>query len=101
MTSLDRLQESLKSVEGQKTLVEWITNPFTQLVLAAGRELSRPVRPFVTDPHTIAMSLGETVGANTLLDFLMNPAAHPAQRQRGETLQADYGARRILKDAEK
>jgi len=102
MTAVDRLQEGFGTAAGQKAYVDWIANPMTQALVAAARELSRPFRPHVADPNAIAMALGETIGANQVLDFLTNPTSHTALRQRGEkSPQPDYGSRQILEAAEK
>ena len=82
--------------EGQAAALDWLGSPFTQDILAAAREMARPHRPRVTEPCEIAMTVGETIGANSVLDFLSNPHLASKMRATGTGMpHPSYGARDI------
>jgi len=94
----DRLSITLKTSEGQKALIEWMSSPFTQDMLASARERARPTRPRTSDPIEVALTAGETIGANAIVDFLTQPHAQSVSRPGGAGMpQPRYGADEILK----
>lgn len=84
------LNAFLSSKEGQEAYLLWIANPITQRVIAAGREIARPR---FASSQDCAIAYGESIGANTVLDFLVNPRGRAADKMQGIMPQARYGVK--------
>lgn len=93
--ALDRLTEILKTPEGQKAALDWLTSPFTLDALAAAREKVRAIRPKTSEPNDITLAFGEMLGANDTLDFLST--LHVLGRSPVKLPIPDYGAREIVR----
>jgi hypothetical protein len=85
----------LSKAEGQKAYLEWIAHPVTQKVIAASRELARPRIP--RSPDEIGITLGESLGKNDLLDFMISPTGATSGKMRGELPQVRYGVKPVNK----
>lgn len=100
MTATEKLRHSLQTAEGEKAWVEWFANPTTQLVLDVAREQARP-KPVAVDSDALASVRAHerSVGANELVDMLMDPVAFRAPDRQNplNQLRPDYGAEEILK----
>ena len=89
--TFDDLAKSMESVEGQKAYLTWVGDPYTQRVIMACREISRPVPPLPGENTDIAY--GELLGMNKILDILVSPIGQAANKLRGEMPKATYGAK--------
>lgn len=98
MRRIDTVTDFLRTAKGQETFLEWLKSDTTQLLLGAARELARPRMPSTSDAVSVGAALGESVGANMIVDFLSNPqsVAPPAAAP-----SRDYGARVIIKQGDK
>jgi hypothetical protein len=96
-----RLSEMLKTAEGQRQCLEWMTSDYTQLMLGAAREISRPKAPRLLEPFVVGYEMGELVGANRIVDFFANPKSTAAVRN-DEIKQPrpTYSAASVLKQQE-
>ncbi len=101
ITALGRLEEILRGPDGERAIVEWYNNPITMEMISACRELSRPQHPNGTEAHMGWLALGRTLGANSLVDFLMNPQGYLSDLRKSRQMPvATYGAAAIVKQNE-
>lgn len=89
----EEVLDLLKTSEGQGAFLEWIGNPMTQKMLGAARDRARPR---VSISETSDMSLGRSIGAHDILDFLGLPTSGADIDQRRAALMPSYGSESIL-----
>jgi len=87
----DALLAMLNSTEGEKAYLAWISHPVTAMFISAGRELARPRAP--ASPAEFPLALGESLGANNILDVMVSPIGRAADRMRGVMPPVRYGVR--------
>ena len=96
ITSEKRVQEMLSSAEGQQKFLDWIGDEFTQLLLSAARERARP---WVANGESSDLSLGRSIGAHDILDFLAYPLSGQEKSRKLDDLMPLYGSEEILRTA--
>lgn len=82
------LRKFVATETGMAAYAAWISDPVTQKVLLAGRELSRPRTP--RDITECPLVYGECLGANKLLDFMISPFDQAADGMRGKMPATSY-----------
>lgn len=89
--TFDSLAKEIETQPGQAAYLAWIGDPYTQRVLLACREISRP-RPVIPGENT-DIAYGRLLGMNEILDVLVSPIGQAANKLRGEMPKATYGAK--------
>lgn len=95
MTQVERVAQMFSTSAGQEAFIAWAGSEVTQLMLSAAREIAAPAQPQLTDPGTVALAMGRTLGATMVVDYLSNPY----RMREEEQMATEYGAGQILKEA--
>lgn len=93
---VSRVRDLLSTSDGQRQFIEWLSLPLTQELLAAGRELARPRRPSGDNGETTDFTLGRSLGAFEILDFLASPVCTREEDAGLPKLTPSYGSEEIL-----
>jgi hypothetical protein len=75
MTYGDKLRSILDTVEGQQSMIDWLSSDMTQVMLGIAREYARPAAGAGSAPSDHSYELGRSCGAFTVVDLLSNPLA--------------------------
>ncbi len=75
MTYGDRLRSILDTVEGQQSMIDWLSSDMTQVMLGIAREYARPAISAGSPAPDHSYELGRSCGAFTVIDLLSNPLA--------------------------
>ena len=94
MTQIERVAELLSTPGGQDNFLKWAGSEITQLMLGAAKELARPQAPPTTDSGTVAITLGKTLGATAVIEYLITPF----RLQVEDLVASGYGVEEILKE---
>jgi len=90
--------ELLKTAEGQRQYVEWMSAPVAQVLFRAARERARPV--MVSTGATLAedaiASLNLSIGANRTLDYLQAPVTSAGKTTGTPLGPGTYGAKKLI-----
>jgi hypothetical protein len=87
---LEKLSEMCRDSVGQKTYLDWLGDPVTQLFIGSMREAGRPQRPDIINEAATYLALGESLGMNAAADMMESPR-HSGDDTAPE-LEASYGA---------
>ena len=91
--SQTRVEELLATPEGQRGFLEWLGSDLTQLLIAASRERARP---YVSAQESSDLSLGRSIGANEVLDYMILPMGRHEKDTQLNKLKPTYGSEKIL-----
>ena len=94
MTQLDRVAELVSTAGGTESLLAWLSNDMTMLMMGAARELARPVNPVSADAGALGLALGETLGAIKIIEYLTSPIQSAQEQQPVPS----YGSSAIMKE---
>ena len=91
------IQDMMSGADGQKEFIDWLANPVTRKLIMAARNMAKP-RALDTGV-TAEYLLGESIGANKIIDFMISPSAY-VPRAPQAPMKPQYGAKGILKEQE-